>query len=127
MNPDTVYPPYKNNYAQVVKTTGTTQIHVAGMIALDKDGNLQGEGDIREQTRVTIENVRLALEAAGATAADVARIQIFTTDVDTYLRDGHPEVLKFYGDSRPASTLLGVNRLANPAWLVEIHVTAVLD
>jgi enamine deaminase RidA (YjgF/YER057c/UK114 family) len=126
LNPDTIYPPYHNNYTQVVITTGTRQIHVAGMVSFDENSQLVGEGDMRAQTECVIGNVAKALQAAGASAADIARIQIFTLDVDRYLKEGHAEVLKFYGDARPASTLVGVTRLADPRFLVEIHVTAVV-
>jgi enamine deaminase RidA (YjgF/YER057c/UK114 family) len=72
-------------------------------------------------------NCELLLAAAGAKPADVARIHIYTLDVDTYRRDGHPEVLKFFKGDLPVSTLIGVNRLADPRFLIEIEVTAVLD
>ena len=79
------------------------------------------------QTQVTLENIGKALEAAGATPADVVRINIFTINVDEYRTKAHAETLKFFGDTRPTSTLVGVTRLAQPEYLVEIEVTAVLD
>ncbi|HEX9923420.1 MAG TPA: Rid family hydrolase [Anaerolineae bacterium] len=127
MNPPDVYQPYNNYYTQVIRSTGTTQVHVAGTIALDLDHNLIGEDDMVTQVRVTMENIGKLLAAAGAKPSDVARINIYTLDVDTYRRDGHPEVLKFFNGDLPVSTLIGVTRLADPRFLVEIQVTAILD
>jgi len=55
------------------------------------------------------------------------RINIFSTDIDSYLMEGHQEVVGFFGDALPASTLVGVTRLADPRYLVEIQATAVVD
>jgi enamine deaminase RidA (YjgF/YER057c/UK114 family) len=127
INPEDIYPPFNNLYTQVVSATGSRQVYVAGMIALNEDLELVGEGDMATQTRVTMENIGKALAAAGASPADVVRINMFATDVDAYRADGHPEVLKFFGESLPVSTLVGVTRLADPRFMVEIQVTAVVD
>lgn len=128
INPDTVYQPVGGRYTQVTRATGTTEIHVAGTLGLDRDGNLVGEGDMRTQVRVTMENIGKSLEAVGATPADVVRIKIFTLDVDEYVAEGHDEVMAFFEEAgMPASTLLGVTRLADPRFLVEIEVTALLE
>lgn len=127
INPDDVYPPFNNRYSQVVVSTGLRQIHVAGMISLDKDMNLVGDGDMKTQTRVIMENIDMALNAAGATVADVVRINTYTTDVDRFRSEAHSEVLDYFGDTLPASTLVGVTRLADPSYLVEIEVTAVVE
>ena len=127
MNPSDVYQPYKNYYTQVIRATGTTQVHVAGTLALNTAGELVGEGDLVTQVRVTMENIGKSLAAAGAKPADVVRIKIFTLDVDKYRSEGHPEVLKFFNGDLPVSTLLGVTRLADPRFLVEIEVTAIVD
>lgn len=63
----------------------------------------------------------------GASPSDVVRINIFTLDVDRYLMEGHQEVVAFFGDDLPVSTLVGVTRLADPRYLVEIQATAVAD
>ncbi len=126
INPTAIYEPFNNFYTQVIRSTGTTQVHVAGMVALDKSRELVGEGDMYAQVTATMANIGLALEAAGATAADVARINIYTIDVERYLREGHSGVMSFFEGALPVSTLIGVTRLADPRYLVEIEVTAVL-
>lgn len=126
INPSDVYQPFKNYYTQVVKATGTQHVHVAGTLALDQNRNLVGDGDLVTQVRVIMENIGKSLRAAGAMPGDVVRINIFTVDVDKYRADGHAEVLKFFGNELPASTLVGVTRLADPSYLVEIEATAVI-
>jgi len=127
LNPGELYPPFNNRYTQVVISSGSHQIHVAGVIALDTEMNLIGEGDMKTQTRVVMENIGKALSAAGASAADVVRINTFTTNVDEFQAEAHSEVLDFFGATLPASTLVGVTRLADPRYLVEIEVTAVVE
>lgn len=126
IDPDDVYMPYFNVYSQVVIATGTTQVKIAGTVSLDEDRNLVGEGDMALQVETTFENLRRSLAAAGATPADVVRINIFTTDVDRYLQEGAAQQGAFFGADTPASTLIGVTRLADPRYLVEIQLDAVL-
>ena len=127
INPDDIYQPYNNYYTQVIRSTGTTHVHVAGIVPIDKNHDVIGEGDIPAQVRAIAENTRKALAAVGATPADVVRINIYTLDVDRYRKDGHPELLKFFDGDLPVSTLVGVTRLADPRYLVEIEMTAVID
>ncbi len=126
-DPPDVYMPFNNVYSQVVVATGRTHVHIAGTVSLDEDRNLIGEGDMALQVATTFENVRRSLAAAGATPQDVVRINIFVTDVDAYLWEGTPQQQAFFGEGTvPASTLVGVTRLADPRYLVEIQVDAVL-
>ncbi|MFB6299624.1 MAG: RidA family protein [Halobacteriales archaeon] len=115
-------------YSQIVKATGETQVHLAGTLAINQDGELVGEDDMQIQTEQIMDNIGKSLEAAGATPSDVVRIEIYTTDVDRFSAEGMEEVLAFFGpDALPANTLLGVDRLADPAFLVEISATAVIE
>jgi 2-iminobutanoate/2-iminopropanoate deaminase len=127
INPSDVYEPYENVYTQVIRSTGRVQVDVAGTVCLAPGRRFVGEGDMTAQVRQVFENLRKSFDAAGATVDDIVRVNIFTTDVDAYLRYGTPEALKFYGDNRPVSTLVGVTRLADPRYLVEIEATALLD
>lgn len=130
--PSTVYEtlprgqPLKDLYTQVIKSTGSTQIHVAGTVSADEEG-LVGEGDMALQVETILDNIENSLEAAGGEPSDVVRIRIYTTDMDRYLENGASVVAGFFEDGRPTSTLLGVESLAEPEFLVEIDATAVLD
>lgn len=127
VDPPDVYMPYFNVYSQVVVSDGDgDHVQVAGTVSLDIDRNLVGEGDMEAQVRQTFENVRRSLAAVGARPSDVVRINIFTLDVDRYLQEGAPQQDAFFPNGKPASTLVGVTRLADPRYLVEIQVDAVL-
>ena len=71
------------------------------------------------------ENIKLCLEAAGATLDDVVRITSFTTDIDEFFR--HAAVRnRYFGKALPASTAVEVRRLAHPDWMIEIEATAIV-
>lgn len=127
INPANIYPPVNNNYTQVIKSTGGTQVHVAGIVSLNKQGELIGQDDMQAQARAIVDITGKALAAAGATPADVVRMNIYTIDVDRFRQEGHREVLKFFDKNLPTSTLVGVTRLAHPDFLVEIEMTAIID
>ena len=127
INPSDVYEPNRNNYTQVIKATGGTQVHIAGTVPWDKDKNLVGEGDMTAQVVQTMDNIGKCLAAAGAKPSDVVRICVYTVDVDRYIQEGAPEVVRFFGDTKPVSTTFEVSRLVRPDWLVEIEATAIID
>ena len=127
MNPDGMYTPNKGIYSQVVTSTGTTTVHIAGTVPFDKDANVVGVGDMKTQTCQILDNLRISLEAAGALPADVVRINVYTLNTDDYVANGAPEVIAFFGDTKPSSTTVQVSRLVRPDWLVEIEATAVID
>ena len=127
MNPDGMYTPNKGIYSQVVTSTGTTTVHIAGTVPFDEDANVDGVGDMKAQTCQILDNLRISLEAAGALPADVVRINVYTLNTDDYVANGAPEVIAFFGDTKPSSTTVQVSRLVHPDWLVEIEATAVID
>ena len=127
MNPDGMYTPINGIYSQVVTSTGTTTVHIAGTVPFDEDANVVGVGDMKAQTCQILDNLRISLEAAGALPADVVRINVYTLNTDDYVANGAPEVIAFFGDTKPSSTTVQVSRLVHPDWLVEIEATAVID
>ena len=56
----------------------------------------------------------------------VVRINALATDVDLYIKEGAPQVIAFFGDTKPTSTTYQVPRLVHPDWLIEIEATAVI-
>jgi 2-iminobutanoate/2-iminopropanoate deaminase len=94
-------------------------------LARDSSGNIVGPGDMRAQIRQVGENLKNALEAAGATLNDLVKTTTFVTDIDEFFR--HVDVRHDYlGVSLPASTTVEVRRLSHPDLLVEIEAMAVL-
>ena len=98
-------------------------LFIAGQVALDGDGNVVGEGDMGAQVRQVLENLKTVLASQGADFDDVTKITIYTTDIDAYRETGN--IRREYWTSAPASTLVQIDRLARPVFLVEIEATAI--
>ena len=101
-------------------------ISVAGTTAFGPDGTLIGAGDPYLQTKQALVNVGAALERAGASFAHVVRTRLFVTDISRWQEYGraHGEI---FGSIRPASSMLGVQGLVDPAMLVEVEADAIID
>ncbi len=100
VNPDSVQTPLAA-YHQVVRKGST--VAVAGMIGMDVDGNIVGEGDIVVQTRKTLENMKACLEAVGATMNDVIKTTIYLTDLANY-KGMNVAYNEFFGRSCPGQS-----------------------
>ena len=116
-------------FAQVVYSQGDRYVHCAGQTAWSKENALIGGDDLGAQLAAALENVRIALAEVGATPKDLVRV---TTYVVNYQPDQVETVTKTLGeffdaDNLPACTLVGVQALALPEFLVEVEATAVLD
>lgn len=99
----------------------------SGQTSVDAEGRPVHPGDMPAQIIQTLDNLETVLNNAGLNLSDVVRLNYYTTDVDRFMEAA--EVLgKRLGEAgcRPASTLLGVTRLAFPELLVEIDATAVV-
>ena len=98
-------------------------VWVAGTTATDDRGEVVGAGDAAVQTRYALEKIERALREAGASMQDVVRTRLFVTDIDQWEAIGRVHGA-FFGDVRPAATMVEVSRLIDPAHLVEIEVDA---
>ena len=100
-------------------------LYVAGQLSLDVNGDLVGVGDVVRQTEQVLDNVGEVLRAAGATFDDVVRVGVYLRNmadrpaVNTVRR-------RYFGDARPAATVVEVSALALPDALVEIEAVALL-
>ena len=115
------------NYSHAVVTTGGRTIYISGEVAQDRNGTLVGAGDFRAQATQVLENIRLALEAAGGSVKDIVKVTTFMTNMDDL--PAYREVRKqFFKDlpAMPASTTVQVSRLFQPGYLLEVEVVAVV-
>ncbi len=122
-NPPTLSKP--TGYTHVVEVTGGKTVYVSGQIALDKDGTVVGDGDMKAQAEQVFRNLEAALAAAGATFKDVVKMNTYTTDMAQApaIREVRA---RYFGDVTPASTLVQVVHLARPEFMLEIEVIAVV-
>lgn len=115
-------------YTHVVAVQGGKLVFIAGQVALDKDGNVVGKGDLKAQTQQVYENLRTALAAAGASPKDVVKTVTYIVGYNPAQLSPLREVRQaFYGTAEPpASTLVGVQALAREDFLIEIEAFAVV-
>jgi enamine deaminase RidA (YjgF/YER057c/UK114 family) len=129
INPQSMYPSVQFGFSHATESGAGRTLHLAGQVAWDKELNLVGPGDLAAQARQALENLKTVLSECGATPADVVRLRTYVVN---YSADAIPAIgaalAEFYGDVTPAAnTLLGVQALAMPEFLIEIEATAVVD
>lgn len=119
-NPEGMTQP--TSYTHMVKSGNL--MFLAGQVALDGDGNVVGEGDMVAQVRQVLENMKTVLASEGADFSNVVKTNIFTTDIERF-RAASDVRQEYFGDHPPASTLVQIERLARPVFLVEIEAIAI--
>jgi enamine deaminase RidA (YjgF/YER057c/UK114 family) len=110
----------------VIVTTGSRLVFVAGQEPEDIEGNVVGIGDLAAQARQVFANLRRALAAAGARTDQVAKITIYVVH---HRREYLPVIedarVSLFGDHKPVDTLVGVESLTRPEYLIEVDAIAV--
>ena len=127
INPADIHKP--RGYSHAVAVEGGRTIYISGQVAVDREGNPVGKGDLRAQAEKASENLLAALKAAGASAADIVKM-------NTYVVGYKPEDYRIIRDVRarmfadadpPASTLVGVAALAIDGLLIEMEAIAAVE
>jgi reactive intermediate/imine deaminase len=113
-------------YSQAATVQSGRLVYVAGQVAMDRSGKLVGPGDFRAQAQQTFENLKAALEASGASFANVVKLNSYFVDIkqapvfrevrDRYINVANP----------PVSTAVEVRRLVREEWLLEVEAIAVV-
>lgn len=124
INPPALSSP--TGYTHVVAPQRGRIVFIAGQVAADKAGAVVGKGDFKAQTKQVFDNLKAAVEAAGGTMADVAKITIYATDTAQLpaLREVRQQ---YFTGNPPASTFVQVVSLARTEYLIEIEAIAVVE
>ncbi|MBS0656796.1 MAG: RidA family protein [Verrucomicrobia bacterium] len=124
-NPDTLATPDGHFSQCTAVPAGASYLFISGQVPRDAQGRTVGVGDMTRQAEQVFANLQAALAAHGATFAHVVKATLFVTRMDLA-----GEVVavrrRFYGDSKPASTFVGVTALNDPDWWLEVELVAVL-
>jgi enamine deaminase RidA (YjgF/YER057c/UK114 family) len=101
-------------------------IAVSGTAPIAPGGGTAYPGDLYRQTQACIEIIKDAIERAGGSLSDVVRTRIILTDIDRW-QDAAKAHGEYFGDIRPASTIVEVSRFLDADWLVEIEADAIVE
>ena len=114
-------------YSQVVEVRAARIIFIAGQTALDRDGNVVGQGNFAAQAAQVFDNLAIALNAADCTPAHLVKMTVFLTDMNNlaaYREARNRFFAKVTPPAAPAVTLVEVSKLYGPHFLIEIEAIA---
>jgi reactive intermediate/imine deaminase len=121
INPQGVSTP--QTYSHIVKAG--KMVFIAGQVGATADGKLAGAG-MKEQTEQVLKNLQTVLKSQGLDFSHVAKINIFTTSIPEFRATDVAEIrARYFGQNRPASTLVQISALASPEYKIEIEAIAV--
>ncbi|TVR23443.1 MAG: RidA family protein [Anaerolineaceae bacterium] len=100
-------------------------VYVSGTTAIDEDGQVVGLDDVYAQSHFILGKIQQALEAAGASMADVVRTRIYLTQIARWEEAARAHA-EYFGDVLPTNTLIGIDALVGAGYLVEIEAEAII-
>jgi len=119
---DVLRPPI-SHYCHAVRAGEV--LYISGMVAMDREGGVVGAGDAARQAQHIFDNIGRLLAHVGADFSRITSVLIHLTNMDDRARI-NPVRMRYFGDHRPASTLVQVTSLVHPELLVEVTCTAYL-
>jgi enamine deaminase RidA (YjgF/YER057c/UK114 family) len=125
LNPEGLFKP--STFSQVAIAKGGTVVYISGQTARDDKSNVIGAGDVQKQAEQVFANLRTAVEAAGGSMSDIAKITSYVVGLKPDDRVWLGEMVKKNFPKPPAHTLVGISALAVPELLIEVEAVAVVD
>ncbi|HKN52680.1 MAG TPA: RidA family protein [Amycolatopsis sp.] len=113
-------------HASAVEVPATARlVFISGMTARNAEGGVTGVGDITAQTHQVCRNLKAAVEAAGGTLADIARVDVYVRNMEDF--DAIHEVRRqYFTEHAPASTMVEVSKFVKKDYLIEINAIAAI-
>jgi len=108
------------NYKMATRMEGGQLLYISGQVAWDTSGNIVGKGDAGAQARQTFQNLRQVLQAAGGDLKDLMKITTYITNIEDFPAVAEARSEVFQGEL-PASTLIVVEGLFHPDFLIEVE------
>src|SRR5262245_538068 len=127
INPPALFRSLDHGFSQGVVASGRRTLYVSGQTAWDAERRLIGGADLERQARQAFSNLKVVVEAAGATLASVVALRIYIVNYRPDNAAAVASVFRSYFSESPAVSWVGVASLADPAFLIEVEATAVLD
>jgi enamine deaminase RidA (YjgF/YER057c/UK114 family) len=129
LNPQEL-PDWSDSFSQIIVAprNATKTIYISGQVSVDNQKNLIGEGNLAAQARQAFQNLQTALAAAGATTADVVKVNIYVVNYKPEDAEAVGNAFRqFFPHERlPTGTWLGVQSLAKEGFLIEVDAIAVI-
>ena len=129
LNPGTLFPSEQYGFSQAVAAAGRTTLYISGQVAWDADQQIGNRTDLASQTRSALENIEIAVQAAGGSRDDIVSLRLYI--LADHIHNGlavREALLNFFpAGKRPASTWIGVPALASKDFLIEIEAVAILE
>lgn len=100
-------------------------VFVTGTVPLEPDGSVHAKGDAYRQAKRSLEIIEHAIAELGTKREHIVRTRLFVTDIERWEEFGRAHA-EFFGDHRPATTMVEVSRLISPDYLIEIEADALV-
>lgn len=128
INPDELFNSLQYGFSQIAVGTGSRIVTISGQVGWDRHERITGQDDLRTQTMQAFRNLETAVKATGGELDDILSLRIYI--VDSVMDESAPireGLTTFFPSSPPTATWIGVPRLANKDFLIEIEALAVLE
>jgi enamine deaminase RidA (YjgF/YER057c/UK114 family) len=112
------------SHATIIEAQGRL-VFISGMVSKNAAGQIVGVGDVEAQTRQVCENLKAAVEEVGGTLEDICRVDVYVRNMEHFDKI-HKVRREFFMAPGPASTMVEINKMTSPEYLIEINAIAVI-